>query len=441
MDAITLFLVGLFLLVGSAVLVGELFGRLGQPALIGQMLVGVVHGPTLQGGPLGLSGLATQLQPLELLATFFILMMAGLPVTPEQIRSTGLSATLLGIAIFVVPFLSGAGVVRLLYPDLSVPTALLVSLTISVTALPVLGVVLREFDLADTRFGTFLMNTSLVNELAAVTTFAVLLRVASDPSSTGVAAAIAIVTVALFLASVLLVHVLLRSLRHLRIWGRWVGSFRESWRTREAGFAVLMVVGLGAALYSQFLGLTFLVGAFFAGILITPESAGRREHRTISFVFEAVTWGLFIPLFFALVGFGMDFRTLGLAAAPILAFVVLAVFAVLSKLSVGAAVARSLGWSTDASWGAGFLVTSRGGIQLAMGVILLASGVFTPAMFTVIAGVGLLATFVSAIGAKRFVRSVATEHPAQEERPERAPLAPSLPPMYPFSFDEETGES
>jgi Kef-type K+ transport system membrane component KefB len=441
LDPTTLFIVGLFLLVGCGVLVGELFSRFGQAALVGQLLVGVVLGPTLLGDPLGLTSLSSEFQSLQFLATFFILMMAGLAVTPQQIRQTGLSASLLGIAIFVVPFALGAGAVRLLYPSEPPITALFISLTISITALPVLGVMLREFGIMETRFGAFLMNTSLVNELAAVTTFAVLLRVQSDPSATTLAIATAVLTVAVFLSSVLTVHWALRSLRQIRVWDRWVEKFRESWRTREAGFAVLMVVGLGAALYSQFLGLTFLVGAFYAGLLITPESAGRRQHRSISFVFEAVTWGFFIPLFFALVGFGMNFRALGSSPLPILAFSALVVFALFSKVFVGSAVARGLGWSSNDSLAAGFLVSSRGAVELAMAVILLGDGVFTTQVFTIVAGVGLLTTFFSPIGARPFVRLLSKDRLAHEERAPPTPLEPTLPPRRIYKSEEESVEA
>jgi Kef-type K+ transport system membrane component KefB len=427
-NATTLFVVGLFLLVAASVLVGELFIRLGQAALVGQLLVGVILGPTLLAGPLGLTSLATEFQSLQFLATFFILMMAGLAITPQQIRQTGLSAALMGIAIFIVPFLVGAAVVRLLYPGLGTMEDLFVALTVSITALPVLGIMLREAGLLETRFGGFLMNTAMVNELAAVTTFAVLLQINSSPGTVGLSIVTSVLTVAVFLTSILAVHMLLRSLRQVKIWDRWVGRFRESWRTREAGFAVLMVIGLGAALYSQFLGLTYLVGAFYCGLLITPESAGRREHRSLSFIFDAITWGFFIPLFFALVGFNMNLTLIGFTALPLLSFFALVLFATSSKLFVGTSVARTLGWSADESYGIGFYVSSRGAVELAMAVILLSDGIFSTQVYTIVAGVGLLTTFISPIGARPFVRSIkAARRQADESAPD-VPLEPTYPP-------------
>ena len=404
MNATTELVLGMFLLVGCSVLVGELFARMGQAALVGQLLVGIILGPTFLAGYLGFDSLSAEFSALQFLATFFILMMAGLSITPQQIRATGVAATLLGIAIFIIPFLLGAGLVRVLYPDLPPIEDLFIALTISITALPVLGIMLRDLGLLDSKFGTFLMSSAMVNELAAITTFAVLLQIYANPNAVGFAIATSVVTVAMFLTSILAVYFAVQALRQRRVWERWAERFRTTWRTREAGFAILMVFGLGAALYSQALGLTYLVGAFYCGILITPDTAGRREHRSITYIFEAITWGFFIPLFFALVGFNMNLRDIGLAAVPILAFLGLAFFAIFSKLFVGSAVSKSLGWSSDESLAAGFLVVSRGAVELAIALLLLEEGIFSTAIFTVVAGVGLVTTFVAPIGARPFVR-------------------------------------
>lgn len=406
MDATTLFIVGLFLLIACAVIVGEALSRLGMLPLVGQLTVGIVFGPTLLGPILGLNGLSSAFQGIQILATFFILMLAGLSVTPDQIRATGAGSALLGIAIFAVPFVAGTAVVHLAYPGLSLLTDLFVSLTVSLTALPVLGVMLREFDLLGKPFGTYLLNAALVNELVAVTTFAVLLKVRSGSGALWLDVGIAVASVGVFLSTVLAVHMALRALRASRGWQRAATSFVRTWRSREAGFALLMIAALGSALYSQFLGLTFLVGAFYAGLLVTPESAGRAPYRSIMAVFDTITWGFFIPLFFALVGLSMNLRLIGTSVPELAAFVALCAFALISKLVVGGAITRGLGWTRSESIGAGFLLASRGAVELAMAVLLLSLGVFTPTLFTIVAGVGLVTTFLSPVGARPLVRSV-----------------------------------
>ncbi len=433
MNSTTVFIVELFLLVAGSVIVGEIVSRFGQAALVGQLAVGIVLGPTLLGPVIGLPTVSAEFTGLQILATFFVLMMAGLAITPEQIYATGVPAAILGVGMFLVPFLGGALVVHYLYPALPWTTEWFVSLTVSITALPVLGVMLTEFNLMKTRFGTYLLNGALVNELGAVTTFSVLLRIRTGPYSPWLDGAIAVISVAVFLSAILAVHYGVRSLRQLHLWGRLVSGVRDTWRSREAGFAFLMVGGLAAALFSQAIGLTFLVGAFYAGLLVTPESAGQREHRQLTRVFDAITWGFFIPLFFALVGLNMNLRDLVTTAPVLLAFVALCLFAFLAKVGVGGAISLGLGWNGSESLGAGFLVASRGAVELAMAVILLSLGIFNATEFTIVAGVGVVTTFLSPIGAGPFVRRVGG---ASREPPEEG-LRPWIGAALPLPSQEE----
>jgi Kef-type K+ transport system membrane component KefB len=397
---LTSFIVGLFVLLSAAVIVGEIFVRIGQAALVGQLLVGIVLGPTLFGGYFGLTGVNDELAGIQFLATFFILVMAGLEISPEELYTTGFSSGLLGIAVFVGPFLIGAFIVPIVVHGLSFTTTLFISLTLSITALPVMAVMLREFGLTKSRLGVMLMNTAVINELAAVTTFAILLRLNS--SGFGYTETlIAILSVAVFLGAVLSAHMILRVSRETRIGRSLRAKAVTIMRSRNAGFGVLMVLALGSALFSQYLGLTFLVGAFYAGLLITPESAGKREHRGISQVFDVMTWGFFIPLFFAFVGLAMNLRTLGTPTA-LIALAVLAAFAIVSKIFIGTGVARILNWSKADSLAIGFFVSSRGAVELAMALILLDLGVFSVEIFTLVAAVGLITTIISPIGASHY---------------------------------------
>jgi Kef-type K+ transport system membrane component KefB len=426
----TEFIIGLFLLVASGVLVGELFTHLGQAPLVGQLLVGVILGPSLLGPALGITSAAVtpEFGGLETLATFFVLLLAGLTISPKELRATGVPAVVLGVAIFFVPFFAGAGLVHLLYPSFSSNLDLFVALTISVTALPVLGIMLREMELLDTPFGAFLMSASVVNELCAVSVFAVLLRINAGGGTLLSATGLALGAVLLFLATMLAVYLLLRWVGQRPAWARFVRRFRATWNSREAGFALLMIAGLGTALYSQYLGLTFVVGAFFAGILVTPEITGRKVHQSISTIFEAVSWGFFIPLFFVLVGFGTNFTLLAGSYLAVAAFVALLAFAILSKFLVGSAVGLTLGRSSEESFSIGFLLVSRGTVNVAMALVLLSAGIFTTSTFTIVAGVGLVTTIVAPLGARPLVRSMqASTHRARRDSPEVAEWAGFLP--------------
>jgi len=401
----TTFIVDLFVLFGAALVAGEIATRFGQAALVGQLLVGVVLGPTLLGQTvfgqyLELTSSNVELTGIQLLATFFVLLTAGLDIRPEEIFESGAQAITLGLTVFLGPFFLGAFVVPLLFPGISLLTALFISLTLSITALPVMAIMLVEFGLNRTKVGLLLMNTAVINELAAVTVFAILLRLTT--SSGFVAVAVAVVSVGVFLSTVLAVHFGLRALRESQLWGRAKVWFRANVRTKEAGFALLLAIALGSALYSQYLGLTFLVGAFYAGLLITPESTGPREHRSISQVFDSISWGFFVPLFFGFVGLDMNLSLLGVGT--LVALGVLLVFALSSKIGLGVAVSRLFGWGRTDALAIGFLVSSRGAVELAMAVILLQVGVFTETIYTIVAAVGLVTTIVAPIGAVAYGR-------------------------------------
>jgi Kef-type K+ transport system membrane component KefB len=435
------FLVDLFILLACAIAGGEIATRLGFVALVGQSIVGVILGPTLLGPYIGLGSttLPPEIAGIQFLATFFIMFMAGLHVDPHAIVRMPTKTVMVGVGIFAIPFGVGAWVVSAVEPGLSTTTDLFVALTLAITALPVLGIMVAEFGLTGTRLGNLVMGASLVNELVAVTVFAILLQLTLSGRSDYYAVSVAILSVVLFLGGVLLASWGVSAIRKSAWWRAKPDRLGTLWRSREAGFAILMAIALGAALYSQLLGLTFLVGAFYAGLLIsqaysiapaprtfvstfseaglliTQPSSSTTQYRAFDSIFTTMNWMFFIPLFFALVGVEMDLHDLG-GLAALGAFVVLLVMALVTKLGTGAGLTRALGLSAPDSVASGFLLSSRGAIGLAMAVLLLADGVFSPALFTTVALIGLVTTIVSPLGALAAWRSTPASRAELEQR-------------------------
>lgn len=395
---LTTFIVDLFLLLAGSLLAGEVASRLGQPALVGQLLVGLILGPTLVGPYIGLSALGSGFLSLQFIATVFVLFVAGLEIVPEDIYRMGLVNLGLGILLFAGPFLLGSGVVFLLFPGMPLFTVLFVALTLSITALPVMGIMLVQFGLADRPEGKLLMNLALINEISAVTVFAVLLQLSSGSMGGAIAVGVALASLAGFLGSMFGLYLLIGYLERTKVWGRVQTWFAVEWRSKGAGFALLMVLLIGASLFAQYLNLTYVVGAFYAGVLVTHKTAGPTAHKSISTVFDTISWGFFIPLFFAFVGVEMNLKLLG---TPLLiaGFGVLVLLAVFSKVAVGSFVGWVRDYSQPNTLATAFLVTSRGAVELAMAVILLQAGVFDVELFTIVAGVGLVTTILSPIGA------------------------------------------
>jgi Kef-type K+ transport system membrane component KefB len=401
LDATTQFIVDLFVLLAAAVLAGEISVHLGQAALVGQLFVGVVLGPTLLGPYFGLTGVTPALTAMQTLAVIFVLFLAGLEIVPSSIYKMEFGNLVLGIGAFAIPFTLGAVLVGPVL-GLGYPENLYVALTLSITALPVMSIMLDELGLRGTRLGTWLMNAALLNELTAVSVFAVLLRLGATPFANVTAVLIGILSLALFIATMLTIQQSLALLRRTRMWERMAKGFATTWRSKQGEFALLMVLVVGATLYSQFLGLTYVVGAFYAGLLVTRESAGKAAHTSISQIFGAMSWGFFIPLFFALIGVNMDLRLLG-TPQLVAAFGILFAFAAISKIGTGVGIASLFGWKRTDALTIGHLINSRGAVELAMAVILLDSGLISTAIFTLIAGIGLVTTIISPIGATQAI--------------------------------------
>ena len=418
MTSTTQIIVDLTLLLATSVLAGELANRVGQAALVGQLIVGVILGPSLIGPLIGLSSLPTEFNTVQILATVFILFLAGLQVVPEQIFRMGAPNLLFGILAFALPFGATAGVTQFLFPGLPFNTTLFIALTLSITALPVMGIMLTEFGMLRSPLGRLLMNAALINELVAVSVFAILDQIQTGSHSGPVAIAIAVLSVAVFLGAMLSLHMAVRALRNVHQWERIRGTFARTWRSRSGGFALLMIFILGASLFSQYLGLTFVVGAFYAGLLVTEETTGAEAHRSISTIFDTMSWGFFVPLFFALVGVEMNLHQIA-SAWDLFLLLILFVVAFGSKAGTGYGFGRALGWNEGNAMSIGYLISSRGAVELAMAVLLLQEGVFNVMIFTLVAGVGLLTTIVAPIGA---LRSWESDPKLRDELYRRVPI-------------------
>lgn len=417
----TEFIISLFVLLAVALLAGEIALRLGQVALVGQLIAGVILGPYLLGPYYGVTvqtGVSASLTAVQFLATFFILFMAGMEMGPDDIYGMKLGTFLTGVAVFIVPFGSCFAIGYFVFPGTSILLLLFIAVTLSITALPIMGIMVEEFGLTGQKMGRLAMTVALVNELVAITVFAILLQIHdSGGRVTAPAILIAVGSVALFLVVVLLVHQLLATLRQSKSWSTVGAKVSLSVRTRQMGFALLVVLALGAALLSQELGLTFVIGAFYAGILVTPASVGEQSYKTIKSILVMVCWGFFIPLFFAITGLQVNL-TVFLTVAGLGTLLALLAVAASSKVGAGAFAAKSQGYNAPDSLAFGFMVNSRGAVEIAMAVILLADGVLTSQLFTVVVAVGMATTILAPIGA---IRSWMLTQKSREELVQRMP--------------------
>jgi K+:H+ antiporter len=377
-------LVSVAIVLAVAHLGGVASRRLGQPAVIGQLLAGVLIGPTVLGsGPDDLSArllsddtvrVVRDLGTIGLVAFAFSigakLDRAHLP-RPHHFAA-------MAAAVFGLPFLAGLGVALWLFAGHDVvdgatvdrlPFVLFVGAAISITAFPVLARILEEHGLVGTPVGSLAVSCAAVNDV--LSWIALALALAANSSSSGLEVA------KLAAASVGLVLVLavLAALADRR--QRQHGAVRLPW------WLSTLVVGAGlaaASLATNEVGLHYVFGAFAFGVVFARPSLAPLAKWPI----RVATWVglLLLPLYLVLPGATTNFRDLDLGNGG--EILVVLVVAAASKLLAGGVSARATGLSRHDALSVGVLLNTRGLVELVALGIGLSAGLLDPSLYAVL---------------------------------------------------------
>ena len=379
----------------AARLVGFLFQKIHQPQVMGEMVAGILLGPSLLGWlapgvsaalfPPASLGYLNALSQVGLVVFMFVV---GLALNPSELRGYGHAAVLTSHVSIVAPFCLGGLTALYLYPRLSddgvtfTGFALFMGAAMSITAFPVLARILTERGLLRSRMGTLAIACAAVDDVTGWCILAyivVLVRVTH-------AARPAWVTIAGSLAYVLIMVFVVR-----RILPAFEREFRKRDRLSDNLVAVIVVLVLVSALATEWLGIHLLFGAFLMGAIMpkTPEFTHYLLNK-----FESVTVVLLLPLFFAFTGL----RTrIGVGSGGAIWFysALVIVVAITGKLGGSMFAARLAGMPWREAASLGILMNTRGLMELVILNIGLDIGVISPAMFSIMVLMALVTTFMT----------------------------------------------
>ncbi|HEX6746593.1 MAG TPA: cation:proton antiporter [Longimicrobium sp.] len=395
MPHLGLLLVQIAVVVVAARAVGLLFRRIAQPQVMGEMVAGILLGPSLLGW--AAPGLSRALFPAESLGflnsisqvgLLVFMFLVGLELNPRLLRGRGYTALVTSHASITIPFFLGALLAIHLYPRLSdqgvgfTGFALFMGAAMSVTAFPVLARILTERNLLRTRVGAVALACAAVDDVTAWCILAgvvALVRAqhAAMPWWATVFGSAAFVAAMIFAARPLLARLERR--------------YERDGRVTQDVLAIVFLVTLASAWTTEALGIHALFGAFLAGAVM-PRGEGFVHALTGKL--EDVTVVLLLPLFFAFTGL----RTrIGLVeGAEMWGFCALIVLvAVAGKLGGGAVAARMTGMSWREAGAIGTLMNTRGLMELVILNIGLDIGVISPAVFAMMVLMALATTFMT----------------------------------------------
>lgn len=379
------------LILALARICGSLAQRIGQPAVIGEIVAGILLGPTLFGwlAPGTFTALfpITLRAPLELLAQLgliLFLFMVGLDVDPASLRGYRrriLTISLSGIALPLV--LGGILAATVLYPinglaDVPLSSfSLCIATAMAITAFPVLASILQDLELTETPLGSLALACASVDDVCAWCLLAV--TIALHRSGSLASAMPTLLGVVLFVS---LMAVVMPRLGPLLL-----ARFQRQGLNASLQTSVFVLVLL-AAMATEAIGIDVIFGGFLFGALLPRDRAFRQALQLHSADFASL---VLMPMFFALSGFQTNLRLL-LGGKERLVVVVVVALAVAGKF-LGVWLAARLGRvPAPTAWNLAWLMNCRGLTELIVLNIGLRLGILSPTIFGLFVTMALVTT-------------------------------------------------
>lgn len=368
-------------------LMGWIFRRLGQPAVIGEMVGGLLLGPSFLGSffpgfqqllipPSSFGSLGS----LASLGVVLYMFLVGLEFDSSQLKGQQKPAWVISPTSVLVPFILGVLLAAVLYDIYSSPEipflnfALFIGVSMSVTAFPVLARILKERNMSQSPLGLLALACAALDDVVAWC----LLALVAGLTKTGSVTIIPVVlgTVGFIVAMLLIVKPLLN--KYLPREGEWL-------------FLPLLIFALACSVITDLIGVHALFGAFLAGVVVSAKhpAVGQIENRMQDFVRY-----ILLPLFFAYSGLRTEILSLNSSLDWAFGgFVILVAIGGKFGGTLVASRLTGLNWK-DASI-LGVLMNTRGLVELVVLNVGLDLGVLSPRLFSILVIMALVTTFMT----------------------------------------------
>jgi Kef-type K+ transport system membrane component KefB len=383
-------LLHLLLALAAVITLGQvlarLFARLSQPPVIGEMLAGILLGPSLIGekaSALILPGsVAPYLSVVAQLGVILYMFTVGLELDTGILRNRAHATVATSHASILAPFLLGSLLALDLYPRLSnrsVPFtsfALFLGLAMSITAFPVLARILTDRNMSRTQLGIVALSCAAADDVTAWCLLALVVGVTR--AEVGGALLVPVGALAFILLMFLVVRPVMK-----RVSSRWADE-----RLPRETVALVLVALLASTMATELIGIHAIFGAFLLGAVIPHDSAIAR-----SFIrqLEHVVAVLFLPAFFAFTGMRTRIDLVTGASQWLICALIIAV-ATVGKFGGSAIAARLTGMDWRMSAALGTLMNTRGLMELVVLNIGLDLKVISPTLFSMMVVMALVTT-------------------------------------------------
>jgi monovalent cation:proton antiporter-2 (CPA2) family protein len=363
---------------------GSLSVRLGQPSVLGKLLIGIVLGPSV----LGVVNETDTLAEFSHIGVILLMFIAGLETDIDEFKRTGKASTFVGFGGIIVPLVLGyfAGIIL----NLTTMESWFLGLLLSATSVSISVQALKEMNRLKTPEGATILGAAVIDDVVVIIALAFLMSFAGgDVNLTTV-----ILKKVIFFAGAILIG-----------WKAipWFLKKFSSLKVTETVISSALIICFVYAYLAEYTGVAAIIGAYIAGVAISVTDF---KHEVFEKV-ETISYSIFVPVFFTSIGVTAEFAGI---TDNIVLIAILSVLAILTKLIGSAIGAKVAGFGWNSSLGIGSAMVSRGEVALIIAAIGLEAALLSQEMFAVLVVVVLVTTIVTPPIMKLFFKS----NPQQE---------------------------
>jgi Kef-type K+ transport system membrane component KefB len=402
------FFTNLLILLVSARIMGELFERFKQPAMIGEIIAGIILGPSL----FNLIHRTEDIKVISELGVFLLVIIAGLEINIDDIiKSSKGKNFIISIMAFFLPIFSGFAVGY--FFDQRLITTVFIGLCVAITALPVSIRILMDLGKIKSEVGQKIISVAIFDDVLALTVLGLLLNIKDTDMSVGAIVKVGFVSLLkllLFIAILSISYVMIRKItkkgNYIEVSLNKLLSFLKG---REPLFAIFFAFVLLFATITETLGFHFIIGAFFAALLMSESVIGKENLQNIESTTSSLAMGFLAPIFFA--GIGLEFNVFSISNIGLLVAVLLVSY--LSKIAGGYLGGRMAGLNNKTSLTIGIGLNARGIMELVIANIAYKAGLINIEIFSILVIMGVLTTLTTPLMLKKSFRLIDAQAPIE----------------------------
>jgi Kef-type K+ transport system membrane component KefB len=384
------FFTNLLILLVTARIFGEIFERFKQPAMIGEILAGIMLGPSL----LNLIHRTEDIKVISELGIFLLVIIVGLEINIDDLlKSMRGRNIIISIMAFFIPILGGIAVGH--YFDQDIMTTVFIGLCVAITALPVSIRILMDLGKINSEVGQKIISVAIFDDVLALSILGVLLTIKDTDMSVGsvvTAGSISLLKLGIFITLLSMAYLLIRRvLSKGEYLQQSLDKLVSLLKGKEPLFAMFFAFVLLFSTFTETLGLHFIVGAFFASLLISESLIGKDNLKAIEKTTSSMAMGFLAPIFFA--GIGLEFNFSSIGNIGLLVAVIGVSY--VSKIAGGFIGGTLAGLDRRVSLTLGVGLNARGIMELVIANIAYKNGLISTEVFSILVIMGVLTTLTT----------------------------------------------